>query len=102
MGRIPDLLHRAGQFTAASGLSVAAADCAFIFRLILTLTGPASFMFVVSSNGEMSIPLKEPDLIVERAAMIRWLSLKFETAGGKLFLNHRLKILQQRSNGLGV
>lgn len=57
---------------------------------------------VASSNREMIIPLKEPDLIVERAALIRWLSLKFKTAGGKLFLNHRFEKLQQRSNGLGV
>jgi len=57
---------------------------------------------VASSNREMSIPLKEPDLIVERAALIRWLSSKFETAGGKLFLDHRFEGFQQTSTGLHI
>ena len=57
---------------------------------------------VASSNREISIPLKQPDLIVERAELIRWLSLKFETAGGKLFPDHRFKRFHQTSNGLGV
>jgi len=59
-------------------------------------------MAVATSHRELSIPLKDPDLIVERAKLIRWLSSKFETAGGKLFLDHRFKALQLRSDGLGI
>ena len=59
-------------------------------------------MAVATSNRELSIPLKDPDLIVERAKLIRWLSSKFETAGGELFLGHRFKGFQQRNEGLGI
>ena len=40
-------------------------------------------MAVATSNQELSIPLKEPDLIVERARMIHWLTSKFQAAGGE-------------------
>jgi len=59
-------------------------------------------MAVATSNREITIPLKEPDLIVERAELIRWLASRFEAAGGKLSLDHRFERFQQSSNGLGV
>ncbi len=40
-------------------------------------------MAVASANREFSIPLKEPDLIVERARLIHWLASKFQAAGGR-------------------
>jgi len=59
-------------------------------------------MAVATSNRETTIPLKEPDLIVERAGLIGWLASKFETAGGKLFLDHRFERFQQTSGGLDI
>ena len=59
-------------------------------------------MEVAASTGELSIPLKEPDLIVERSSLTRWLASKFETAGGELFLDHRFKGFQENSDGLGI
>jgi len=57
---------------------------------------------VATTSREITVCLKEPDLIVERASLIRWLASKFETAGGKLFLDHRFEGFQQASDGLGV
>ena len=48
-------------------------------------------MAVATSNRELTIPLKDPDLIVERASLIDWLASKFESAGGILFLDHRFE-----------
>ncbi len=59
-------------------------------------------MAVASANRELSIPLKEPDLIVERARLIHWLASKFQAAGGELFLGHRFTGFQQRNKGLGI
>jgi len=60
------------------------------------------FIAVATSNREITIPLKEPDLIVERANLIRWLASRFETAGGRLFLDHRFEGFQETSDGLGI
>ncbi len=57
---------------------------------------------VASSNRELSIPLKEPDLIVERAKLMGWLASKFESAGGTLFRGHRFKKFQQISTGIKI
>ena len=59
-------------------------------------------MEVATSNRALSIPLKEPDLIVERSSLTHWLASKFETAGGGLFLDHRFKGFQENSDGLGI
>ena len=59
-------------------------------------------MAVATSNQELSIPLKEPDLIVERARMIHWLTSKFQAAGGELYLGHCFTGFQQRNKGLGI
>jgi len=59
-------------------------------------------MAVATSNRELSIPLKEPDLIVERAKLTGWLASKFQAAGGELFLGHRFIGLQEKTNGLGI
>ena len=61
-----------------------------------------NLMAVATSNRELTIPLKKPDLIVERAGLIDWLASKFETAGGKLFLDHRFEGFQQTSTGLRI
>ena len=59
-------------------------------------------MIVASSNRELSIPLRDPDLVVERAKLTRWLASKLETAGGQLFLGHRFKAFQKIHDGLGI
>lgn len=59
-------------------------------------------MAVATSNRELSIPLKDPDLIVERAKLTAWLASKFETAGGGLFLGHRFMGFQETSDGLSI
>ena len=59
-------------------------------------------MAVATSNKELSIPLKDPDLIVERASLTHWLTSRFEAAGGKLILDHRLKGFQETRDGLGI
>jgi len=59
-------------------------------------------MAVASANRELSIPLKEPDLIVERAGLIHWLASKFQAAGGELILDHRFKGFQKAGDGLGI
>ena len=61
-----------------------------------------NLMAVATPNREITIPLKEPDLIVERAGLIGWLASKFESAGGKLFLDHRFEGFRQSSNDLGL
>jgi len=59
-------------------------------------------MAVATSNRELSIALKDPDLIVERAKLTGWLASKFEAAGGELFLGHRFLGLQEKNSGLGI
>jgi len=59
-------------------------------------------MAVATSNRELTIPLKDPDLIVERASLIDWLASKFESAGGKLFLDHRFEGFKQTGDGLDI
>ena len=59
-------------------------------------------MAVATSNKELSIPLKDPDLIVERANLTHWLASKFQAAGGELFLGHRFKAFQKNPDGLGI
>ena len=59
-------------------------------------------MAVATPHRELSIPLKDPDLIVERASLTHWLTSKFECAGGNLFLDHRFKGLKKTRDGLGI
>ncbi len=59
-------------------------------------------MAVASSSRELSIPLKEPDLIVERAKLMGWLTSKFESAGGTLFRGHRFEKIRQISTGIEI
>jgi len=59
-------------------------------------------MAVASSNRELSIPLKEPDLIVERSRLTGWLASKFEGAGGRLFRGYRFGGFQQTHDGLEI
>jgi len=59
-------------------------------------------MAVASSSRELSISLKEPDLIVERDRLTGWLASRLESAGGKLFLGHRFSRFQQIPDGLGI
>jgi len=59
-------------------------------------------MAVATANKELSIPLKDPDLIVERAKLTHWLASRFQAAGGELFLGHRFKALQKTRDGLGI
>lgn len=61
-----------------------------------------NLMAVATPNREITIPLKEPDLIVERASLINWLASKFESAGGKLFLDHRFEGFQETGDGLDI
>ncbi len=59
-------------------------------------------MAVASSNTELSIPLKEPDLIVERSRLMGWLASRFEGAGGRLFRAHRFRGFQKTDDGLEI
>jgi len=59
-------------------------------------------MAVATPHRELSIPLKDPDLIVERAKLTHWLASKFEAAGGQVFLGHRFKGFQRNPDGLGI
>jgi len=61
-----------------------------------------SVMAVATPNRELSIPLREPDLIVERAGLIGWLRKRFERAGGTLFLGHRFEGFQPTGHDLGI
>ena len=62
----------------------------------------AQVIAVATSNRELSIPLKDPDLIVERAKLTGWLASKFQAAGGELFLGHRFMSLEEKTSGLGI
>ena len=57
---------------------------------------------MATSKQELSIPLKDPDLIVERAKLTEWLASKFQAAGGELFLGHRFMGLREKDRGLDI
>jgi len=57
---------------------------------------------VATSKQELSIPLKDPDLIVERAKLTEWLASKFQAAGGELFLGHRFMGFREKNRGLDI
>ncbi len=59
--------------------------------------------FELFTDGRAAhIPLKQPDLIIERAALIRGLAERAQSAGAKLFLGRRFRGLQSSNGGLAI
>lgn len=53
-----------------------------------------------AGEREVTLALHEPDLIVERGALARWLFERAAGAGARVYLNHRFRGFEPRPGGL--
>ncbi len=66
---------------------------------ILNQTGT---MVLVSPQLSAQVSLQDPDVIVERAAITRWLLSRTQSAGGEIFLGYRFDGFVESNHGIQV
>ncbi|SFM81106.1 NAD(P)/FAD-dependent oxidoreductase [Thermodesulforhabdus norvegica] len=93
-----DLLEPAGRTLIVTSDFLKTPDCGFSFIIRNYIH---SFQ-LISPNNSVNIPLREPDLVVNRADLVKYLLKEARQAGVRIYVSHRLITAVRTAGGISL